>query len=113
YDNSLKKLTAMFLLVIFMFSITPKRVLHSIFANHTDSQTVNLNSSAKRVAQIFKSGFNCQIDSLVVESSFLQPVSDCGVLLNRHFSILKIKKYAPFAISPANDISLRGPPFSC
>ncbi len=66
--QSLKKGVSILLLLVFALGITPKKTLHTWFANHTDS-TSKIPES--KTPQISKSGFNCQCDDLVAESHFI------------------------------------------
>ena len=52
-------------------SITPKKLLHDILATHTDAKPGTFLSNT-HTAQIHKSGINCQLDQLIVESPFLE-----------------------------------------
>ncbi len=55
-------------MAVFALSITPTKVLHSFFADHTDAsikKTYNSKTPGLSVA-----GFNCQCNNLVVESPF-------------------------------------------
>ncbi len=56
------------MLLLFTFSITPKKILHDVFANHRD--TVNNLSSHSKVPLIVNPGINCPCDNLVAESPF-------------------------------------------
>lgn len=65
----IEKILALFLLVLFAFSITPKKLLHDVFADHIDSKC-KLDHSHDLNGQITTSGYNCQTDNLVIESPF-------------------------------------------
>ena len=56
------------MLLLFTFSITPKQILHDVFANHKD--TVNNLSGFSKVPLIVNAGINCPCDNLVAESPF-------------------------------------------
>jgi hypothetical protein len=103
----IRQLLAAFMLCVFLFGITPKKVWHSLVANHTDN-TVNTPDSSKPI-QISKAGFHCQVDNLVAESPFeTHPFSGLSVV---H------AVYAVYAVGSVQiisfhvpDASLRGPP---
>jgi hypothetical protein len=61
------RLTAALLLLVFAFSITPKKLLHDVFANHKDKVTI---SASDHSLQIYQSAFACKCDNLVAESPF-------------------------------------------
>jgi hypothetical protein len=95
-----------FLLLVFAFSITPKRILHDLFANHVDNVPGKNSNSTYHVID---AGFNCDNDHLVVESSFLGT--------HTVFSILSIPVLTSYVIKDiplysSSEIisSLRGPP---
>ena len=56
------------LVLIFVLAISPKQVLHGVFANHTDSQTDCTTSDSD---QMSTASFHCGCDSPVVDGSFL------------------------------------------
>jgi hypothetical protein len=53
-------------LLLFIFSITPKKYLHDLIADHVDLSF----SRSSDVPAIKKAEFNCQFDHLVTESPF-------------------------------------------
>ncbi|MES1160283.1 MAG: hypothetical protein ABUM51_05985 [Bacteroidota bacterium] len=56
------------LLVLFAFSVTPKKFLHDLVANHKDTPG-KFSKDAK--ARLQKSTFTCHTEDLVVESPFI------------------------------------------
>jgi hypothetical protein len=63
-----RQLLAALMLCVFLFGITPKKLLHTIVANHTDS--VPYKTDAAKPTQVSTAGFNCQVENLVAESPF-------------------------------------------
>ena len=110
---SLKKASAILLLLVFLFAAAPKRVLHHLFANHTDSTISSKLYSENSSSHLSKAGFNCQLDHLVVESSFLFSVSNINIQFYPNFINLIFEKENKPVFSYAGHCSLRGPPFSC
>ncbi len=55
------------MLLVFAFSITPKRFLHSVFAAHADRSQKNSN----KPCQVNNAGYNCDNENVVAESAFL------------------------------------------
>ena len=108
HHSTIQRLLSSFLLVLFAFSITPKKVLHDLVANHRDthSKACSDNSTTK----IVKAGFNCNCDNLVVESPF---VND---LVPVHFNVAKqFAQQQTFFRNNFNSLhhfysELRGPP---
>jgi len=63
----IRSLISGFLLCIFTFSITPKKWLHDIVANHKDSYANSIDGKTIRTT----AGFHCNCDNLVVQSPFI------------------------------------------
>ena len=55
------------MLVLFIFSITPKKYLHDLLADHADYY----GAAVKESATVSKAGINCHCDSQVVPAPFL------------------------------------------
>ena len=97
------------LLVLFAFSITPKKLLHDLVATHTDTKPGTFLSNT-HTAQIHKSGINCQVDQLIVESPFLELVIHKVVTLPATENDFYPRRcYFSFFLPLINN-SLRGPP---
>lgn len=94
------------LLVLFALSITPKNVLHSIFANHID---VRINSKSNSPSQLTPTGFNCDTENFVAESAFVntQAYFDFPILIS--FSSY-ISKNVSFSSIDGVYSQFRGPP---
>jgi len=95
-----------FLLIIFALSITPKQLLHDLFARHADNRPVKSNAAVQLVVD---SGYNCDRDHLVAESSFIggQPVF---TFLSFSFFPSYILKNISFTSVYGIYSALRGPP---
>lgn len=102
----IKKIIASFLLVLFAFSITPKKVLHDVLAHHCD---IKLNAGQTN-AQISKTGFNCQTDNLVVESAFENAFSASEMRVPANFIQLNESLTDTFFSFSTIFPALRGPP---
>ncbi len=95
------------LLIIFAFSITPKKALHDWLANHTDKTTAPLPAHE---ASISMAGFNCDCDNLVAESPFTATSGQFN------FSALQVfapqQAFVPYRFYAVTHFffSLRGPP---
>ena len=107
-----KKVTAIILLFLFAFSVTPIKVVHDIVAKHHDSKAASSVTGAYK-PQISRPGFNCLLDNLVVESPFTNP----GILFQERFlaeySIALIPLDYSFISSDHPVFGLRGPPMDC
>ncbi|MEO6289464.1 MAG: hypothetical protein ABIO76_06065 [Ginsengibacter sp.] len=104
----IRKLFAITLMVVFALSITPTKVLHSFFADHTDA-SLNKTYSSKNPG-LSVAGFNCQCNNLVVESPF---TIQYFVAATDIFEIYDFNKqaFAPdFNCADHFFFELRGPP---
>lgn len=96
------------MIFIFTLGITPKKTLHTWFANHKD---YNSSLPAGTSQQLTKGGFNCKCDNLVAESHFTS--SNNFITINVHL----VYSYFSSFISPVLSTSvfhnsLRGPPLN-
>lgn len=96
------------LLMVFAFSITPKRFLHNVFAKHIDSRPKKNND---KPYQLNKSGYNCDTDNLVAESTFLSGQYVFQLPLVFSFSFY-VSKNISFTSTSGFFSFLRGPPVS-
>jgi hypothetical protein len=102
----IKTIVAGLLLIVFAFSITPKRFLHNLFAKHIDSGNKTNDNTQY---QLKVSGYNCDTDNLVTESAFdHDPCSfEFPVLCTYSSYIVRI---ISFTSVPGIYSLLRGPP---
>ena len=104
-----QKFISFLLLLVFAFSATPKKLLHDLFADHTDSYAFSASGLV-----VSKDGFNCDTQDEVVSTPFLS-ISPSSQLLSPEF--LPLIKEAPLSsfilqnLSSAKDS--RGPPSAC
>ncbi len=95
------------LVLVFAFSILPKKTVHDLFATHKDS-SFSFNDSKDQ--QISWAGFHCNCENLVVESPFIdnhlptmmEILPDHSIQYVEHFTVYH-KQYIGFT-------ALRGPP---
>lgn len=94
------------LLIVFALSITPKKYLHNAFATHVDNGPTESSSSPY---QLDTPEYNCDIDNVVAESSFVnEQRSDILPLLSSFPSYL-FKNISPLSTTVIYSL-LRGPP---
>jgi hypothetical protein len=103
----LRKCTAFFLLLVFTFSITPRKYLHDAIATHQDKVAV---SASDKVLQINPSGFSCKADNQVAESPFTAHHQEFhfGILPN-YAAAQDVPAYHFYAVAAIQPV-LRGPP---
>lgn len=103
------KLVTGFILVVFAFSITPRKVWHDLVANHKDLATSHYQTS-KKGDQVHRTVINCNCDQLVVAAAFVAksfiyfieiPITENNYIL---------KPYCVLFYSSIDDFGLRGPP---
>ena len=102
----IKQLLAGFLLLVFTFSITPKKFLHDAIANHKDRIAV----AASAEAQLSHAGFICKCDNLVAESPFTNDIIHFDFAPAPFLSEQKDTRLCHFYTSSYFFFELRGPP---
>ena len=102
----IKKFVAFFLIGIFTLGITPKKTLHSLLADHTDSSSKTNSGDGE---QLNTAGYNCKCDNLVAESNF---IASTGFIISVPVSFHSIFSscYSSFISLPHSFFNLRGPP---
>ena len=103
----IKRLLAGVMLFIFAFSVTPKKILHDLVANHKDSRVV---ASASAITKISVDGFTCKCDNLVAESPFTDAVDQYELSASTSFAVQESAMPACIYVSTHFFFSLRGPP---
>src|SRR5688572_18751214 len=106
-NQTIRRLFAFVMLVLFTFSITPKRYLHDLFAGHTDTITKSLNDGN---AHVSKSGFQCDCDNLVATSPFTDQADGIHIARLLVHSSQFTSYITPVYTSSHSFIELRGPP---
>jgi len=102
----IQRLTALVLVLLFTFSITPRQFLHDLFADHTDFYT----SCHGTEATISNSGKNCKCDDLVVSVPFLGlDTAEEVASLSEHGFYNQVS-YQFYFSSTFSTPDLRGPP---
>ncbi len=66
----IQRFVAGLLLLLFMFGNTPQKILHDVFAGHTD--VAYKNNSRQADTQLTKTGFSCDYHNYVAESPFIE-----------------------------------------
>jgi len=107
--NTIKQLLAAGLLLIFSFSITPRKFLHDALANHKDKAVM---LSADGTAQFSHTGFVCKCDNQVAESPFTDAIACFEFAAVRSFSEYKHAQPCRFYSSGFFFFQRRGPPLT-
>ena len=103
----IQQLLAAVLLLIFSFSITPKKFLHDAIANHKDKA---LGESDRHTPQFSHSGFVCKCDNQVAESPFTDAIARFGFTSFRVFFPYKQAECGDYFYSTIVFFQRRGPP---
>lgn len=106
-NQTIKKIVATGLLMIFAFSITPAIVFHNWLVKHTDTFKKDTNTKGD---QLGKQTFNCHCDHVVAESPFREPDKTNISYPAQSFSLFKAEPQLQFTTSPYFLYTLRGPP---
>jgi hypothetical protein len=96
------------LLLLFAFSITPKKTLHDFFARHKDTP---VKSSGNKTKQFSQAGFNCNCESLVVEFPFAASSFQEALIRPAAYRSAPCSRIiGVFQPAPPRYFALRGPP---
>ncbi|MBK8521784.1 MAG: hypothetical protein IPL54_13265 [Chitinophagaceae bacterium] len=104
-NQTIKKIGAAALLMIFAFSITPAIIFHNWLVNHTDTFKEEANTKGD---QLGKQTFNCHCDHVVAESPFTEPYQVVITYPVQNFSLCKSALQLPCTASPYFLYTLRG-----
>jgi hypothetical protein len=108
YSNpTIRKISALGLLLLFSFSITPKLILHRLIANHKDTA---YSVSKEKKATLDKTGFNCHCEDLVVTLPFLPQPEPVYTTQLASTIIPYSEKVSGFLSLTQFFFELRGPP---
>ena len=105
---AIKRFISLFLLLLFAFSTTPKQWIHDILFHHKDVYTICTDGSTKN--HLHKSGFHCELDNIVVLSTFVSDVSYVEPKAPLLHSVYYSKNVSSFSSTPFLFTDLRGPP---
>lgn len=98
----------MWLLAIFALSNTPVKVLHNLFANHTDQQTIVHYGNGQPQLQVI--GIDCHVETNVVINPYIceSRIQDTGI--EPFFADYTITQKDEFHFTRLVYFELRGPP---
>jgi hypothetical protein len=102
----IKKLVTALMMMLFVFSITPRKLLHDFVAHHKDAVPVAAGDNPVFSA----AGFNCKTDNLVAVSPFTGVENDFEPAVFYVFPQKRDTLLLRFYSSPYFYFELRGPP---
>jgi hypothetical protein len=106
---NIRQIGAAFLMLIFLLAATPKKLLHDAITEHQHTKTEVQKCSHHHI-NITATGFNCQLDNLVVEMPFIiaiEPVFAFNEICYHRYSELP---YNNIGFNKTFTAFLRGPP---
>jgi len=106
--NSIKKIAAFFLLLLFSISIVPKIYFHDVIANHTDA--IICDHPQKSKACLHQQGYYCQVNDPVIYSPYLTITINSWCLPEIHFDALPATSFFSFLQDCFLHKESRGPP---
>lgn len=110
-NSVIRYLLGVLMLFLFGFSVTPKKILHDIFANHKDNAH---RTDEVSFQQLNQTRFNCDTDNLVVESAFTEHDYSIDIAAPVAVAIRQSIACYHFYSSSLFFFELRGPPaFAC
>ena len=103
---NIRKFSSILLVFVFLLGITPKKTLHTWFANHKDCTS---SIPDGKTQQLTKAGFTCNCNDLVAESHFINFGS--YVVINIPSAYFFANSLTPTLFSSSFfHTDLRGPP---
>ncbi len=108
-NKTIRTFLAFCLLILFVFSTTPKIYFHDVIANHKDVN-VSCIHPEKVKACIHQQGYNCHVEDLVVTTPYLILPAENTLLIHCYYPGFNPAYYS----SPTQDCFIhkesRGPP---
>jgi hypothetical protein len=103
----IRSLSAAFLLLLFAFSVMPKKTLHDWFANHRD---ISFSPDDSQSPSYLVSGYWCHCENLVVEFPFVSDYAAVEIAARLSFPVVHSSPSACFYAAHHFYSELRGPP---
>jgi hypothetical protein len=103
---SIQRFLASVLLLVFAFSITPKKYLHDLVADHEDFYSCYSGDETT----VSTAGFNCHCDDLVVSTPFVKTVFESALSPAPVHKAFPSSTYHFFFYSTSSAKDSRGPP---
>ncbi|MEO7316663.1 MAG: hypothetical protein ABIW47_15840 [Ginsengibacter sp.] len=107
-NKYIRNITAVWLLAIFALSNTPVKVLHHLFANHIDQQTILHYGNEQPQLQI--AGIDCHVETNVVINPYICEAGIRITGIEPSFAAYTIIQKDEFHFTRLVYFELRGPP---
>jgi hypothetical protein len=109
-SSVIHRLLAGWLLLLFAFSITPKKFLHNLVANHRDATAINFSREDKSASQLSKAGYHCPCEQLVVQTPFVYQPATIDYTVAPVFVVYQDQHFVSIHTVTPHVSFLRGPP---
>ena len=109
---TIRNVLAGFFLILFAFTITPKKVWHNLVADHTDGRGVTNKDTTQNPSdeQLSRAVFNCQCDNPLTESPFFEAQPAFTTILPETNREYREKMFLHLVSPQSISFGLRGPP---
>jgi hypothetical protein len=97
---------AFVMLLLFTFSITPKRYLHDLIANHEDFYSFHSGGETT----VTKTSINCQCEDLVVSTPFVEASFELSLSSLVYHKEFASSSYHSYFLNTCSTKDSRGPP---
>ncbi len=104
---TIQRVLALVFLLLFTFSMAPKKYLHDLVADHTDFYGY---SNGDNETTVSKAGFNCDCEELVVTAPFVPASFSADFALPTQHNSFVISFHRQFNLITQYTKDLRGPP---
>ena len=94
------------MMLLFTFSIMPKKYLHDLVANHEDFYSLHFGDKTT----VSQTGFNCQCEDLVVSTPFIQTSFGLNISSLYVYKELASSPIIIFFLNTYTTKDSRGPP---
>ncbi len=106
----IRSIVAGLMLIVFTFSITPRNILHSWLATHSE---IAKKSTCPQQHQVATQIFSCHCNSVVAESPFKATEIFSPLSLITVFELVQERNVVCSPLTGFYYFSLRGPPATC
>jgi hypothetical protein len=106
-ETTIKKISAIFLLLVFAVSTAPKIYFHDLIADHKDFSTCH---EVHKLPVLHQEGYNCHFDDLVVTAPYVLLTEQPVVFTNFYFEKKRPSFCSSFLLPFFQHKENRGPP---
>jgi hypothetical protein len=100
---------SIFMLLVFAFATTPKRLLHHLITSHQHSYSAHQHCT-HHYEELTEKGFHCDIDNTVVEAPYVYQVQYFNFLHIDYTKVFSTFSVIDGCVTNTSFYALRGPP---